>query len=279
MGIMAVAAGCSAALDVQLTDVGAPESKPTVQQGAIATVAPGPDPVDSAMAAGDPATPTVTDGSTPSTPGPETTTGPTVDVAPTPGVATAPSPIPEPTSTPLPRATATAVPTPTATPTPTPVVVGFIIGPNAALLGVAIGAEADDAMSMLAAAIGEPDFDTDWYVGCPLDGDELNERLVQWGDLNVYFERFDGTEKFRAWGYDLRIVEGGYPEIDLIELPGGSRMGDPVNVVAAAAGLDVVYDELFDINRVGVAGFEIVSDAPPGAPVWGAFVPSVPACE
>ena len=233
MGIMAVATGCTAALHVQLTDVGSPESKPTVQQGAIATVTPGPDPVDSAMAAGDPATPTVTDGSTPSTPGPETMTGPTVDV----------------------------VPTPTARPTPTPVVVEFIIGPNAALLGVAIGAEADDAMSMLAAAIGEPDFDTDWYVGCPLDGDELNERLVQWGDLNVYFERFDGTEKFRAWGYDLRIVEGGYPEIDLIELPGGSRMGDPVNVVAAAAGFDVVYD------------------APPGAPVWGAFVPSVPACE
>lgn len=279
MSIMAVAAGCSAAFDVQLTDAGAPESEPAVRQGAIATVTPDPNPADPDPAASQPATPTVSDGSTASSPGPEPATSPTVDAAPTTGIATTPSPSPEPTSTPLPPATATATAVPTPTATPTPVVVEFIVGPHAPLLGVTIGTEADDAMSMLAAVIGEPDFDTDWYIGCPLDGDELNERLVQWGDLNVYFERFDGTEKFRAWGYDLRIVEGGFPEIDLIELPGGSRMGDPVNVVAAAAGLDVVYDELFDINRVGAAGFEIISDAAPGAPVWGAFVPGVPACE
>ncbi len=83
----------------------------------------------------------------------------------------------------------------------------------------------------------------------------------------------------RAWGYDIRIVEGGFPEAELIQLPGGRQMGDPVDVVAAAADLDVVYDELFEINRVGEEGYEILSDPPPGAPVWGAFVPFIPTCE
>ncbi len=186
-------------------------------------------------------------------------------------------PPPSEDSTPTPTPTPTPIPAPQATPTPAPI--EFVVGPEAPLLGVALGSDATTAMEVLEATIGEPDYDSGWYIGCPLDGDEDDERLVQWGDLNVYFDRSDGTEVMRAWGYDLRIVDGGFPEIDLIELPGGAKMGDPVNEVAAAAGLEVRYDDLFEINRVGEAGYEILSDAPPGAPVWGVFVPGIPTCE
>ncbi len=191
-----------------------------------------------------------------------------------------PTPTPEPTSTPTPTATPEPVPTVEPTPTATPVPIEFVIAPNAPLLGVALGTETEAALAQLTSLIGSPDEDTGWYVGCPLDGDDLNERLVQWGDLNVYFDLFDGDAGvLRAWGYDVRVVAGGFPEPELVMLPGGSRLGDPINQVAVAAGLAVRYDETFDINRVGDPGYEIVSDAPPGAPAWGAFVPFVPSCE
>ncbi len=207
---------------------------------------------------------------------PESTTEPTPTVAPT-ATASTPTPMPDPTATSVPTPPPTA--TPTAGPSPTPVPIEFVIGPDADLLGVELQTDAEVALTALAALIGDPDFDSGWYQGCPLDGDELDERLVQWGDLNVYFDRLDDGDVLAGWGYDLRIVDGGFPSIDLIGLPGETRMGDPVDQVAAAAGLDVVYDEVFDLNRVAGDGFEIVSDAPPGAPVWGAFVPSAPVCE
>lgn len=216
----------------------------------------------------------------PTTP-PTATPVPAGEATPTPSATSEATPTPTPT--PAPTATSTPTPeptaTPTPTPTPTPVPIEFVVSPNAALLGVDIGTDATDALTSLEDAIGTPDFDSGWYVGCPLDGDELDERLVQWGDLNVYFDRSDGDEIMRAWGYDLRIVDGGFPEIELIELPGGGQMGDPVNEVAAAAELEVRYDVLFDINRVGEDGYEILSDAPPGAPVWGVFIPAIPTCE
>ena len=85
-------------------------------------------------------------------------------------------------ATATPELTATAVPASTSTPmltaTSTPVVIEFAIGPNAPILGIELGAGADDAMGELIALIGEPDADTDWYVGCPLD-DDLNECLLQ----------------------------------------------------------------------------------------------------
>ena len=226
-------------------------------------------------------TPTPDDDTTSPTVVPTPTTAPGAEATPTPNGE--PDASPTPTVPPAPTATSTPTPAPTATPTPTPtptpVPIEFVVSPNAPLLGVEIGADATEALASLEAAIGEPDFDSEWYVGCPLDGDELDERLVQWGDLNVYFDRSDGDEIMRAWGYDLRIVDGGFPEIELIELPGGAQMGDPVNEVAAAAELEVRYDALFDINRVGEDGYEILSDAPPGAPVWGVFVPGIPTCE
>lgn len=237
----------------------AASSGPTPTPGGDTTATPGQDPDG----------PTATPGSdAESSPGPATAT---TSPAPTPTAAPTPSPTPAPTSTP--------VPTLPPTPTPTPVPVEFVIAPDAALLGVEVGTEAADAMASLEAVIGPPDFDSGWYVGCPLDGDALDERLVQWGDLNVYFDRSDGDAVMRAWGYDLRIVDGGFPELDVIELPGGARMGDPVEDVAAAAGLEVRYDPVFDINRVGAAGYELLADAGPGAPVWGAFVPFIPICE
>jgi hypothetical protein len=190
-----------------------------------------------------------------------------------------PTPSPEPTATATgtPVSTATSVPAPTATPSPPPV--EFVVAPNAPILGITIGTDADLALLELDALIGEPDFDTGWNVGCPLDGPELNERLVEWGDLDVYFERFDGMERLRAWGYDVRLPEGGFPEIPLISLPGGAQIGDPIEDVAAAAGEPVVYDPVFDVNRVGPDGYDIIAFGDPGSPAWGAFVPFVPTCE
>ena len=74
-------------------------------------------------------------------------------------------------------------------------------------------------------------------------------------------------------------VGGGFRGFELPTLPGGSNLGDRTEEVAAALEPPVRYDETFDINRVGEWGYEIISDALAGAPVWGAFVPFVPACE
>ncbi|MEM7285235.1 MAG: hypothetical protein AAF480_02705 [Actinomycetota bacterium] len=290
---------CSVELGVEVLD---PHGNPTVVPVNGETVAMAEAAVEGARGAGvdaavdeqpdqptpsrDTAEPTVTPASDPEA---EPTATPVpADDAPAPTVEPTPtSSTPDPTPTPAdasgdtssPTATPSPTPTPAPTATPEPVEIEFVIGPDAPLLGVAVGSDATAAMASLATAIGEPDFDSGWYVGCPLDGDALDERLVQWGDLNVYFDRSDGAEVMRAWGYDLRIVDGGFPELEMIELPGGARMGDPVNEVAAAAGLEVRYDDLFDINRVGESGYEILADAPPGAPVWGVFVPGIPTCE
>lgn len=305
VGLALLASGCSADVAVEVLDAqGNPtvvtvNGDTTVASGAATEGARGADaedPADATVTADD--TPTATPTAAPAEASGEATPTPTPagdDDAATPTVTGTPTPAADPTPTPdassgetatptatpepTPTSVPTATPTPTPTPTPEPVEIEFVIAPDAALLGVDIGTDTTEAMETLESLIGEPDFDSGWYVGCPLDGDELDERLVQWGDLNVYFDRSDGDEIMRAWGYDLRIVDGGYPELELIELPGGSQMGDPVNEVAAAAGLEVVYDALFDINRVGEDGYEILSDAPPGAPVWGAFVPFIPTCE
>ena len=301
-----LAAGCSVDLGVEVLDT---EGNPTVVTVNGDTIAVSESAADGARGSGgdDAATETATpapgaEAATPVPTAPDATPEPQGTPTPTAGAAETPTPAADATSTPVPSQppptpasssgdtstptatpspTPTSTPTPTATPTPTPepVEIEFVGSPNAALLGVEIGADATEAMDSLEGLIGEPDFDSGWYEGCPLDGDELDERLVQWGDLNVYFDRSDGDEIMRAWGYDLRIVDGGFPELELIELPGGSQMGDPVNEVAAAAGLEVRYDAVFDINRVGEDGYEILSDAPPGAPVWGVFVPGIPICE
>lgn len=287
-----VAGGCSASLDVEPTSATgdavavtqppvvtpSPEATSTAAVPTPSPATPGGDGTDESEPTptlGPAATATVEDTETTT---PEAETDP--DVASTPEPTVTPSPEPTPTATVEPTATPTPGPTatPTPTPLPTPEVIEFVVAPDAALLGVPIGTAADAALDALVAAIGTPDFDTEWYVGCPLDGDDLDERLVQWGDLNVYFDRSGGPELMVAWGYDLRIVDGGFPEIDRIELPGGSRLGDPVDDVAAAAELEVVYDEVLDLNRVGEPGYEILSEAPSNAPVWGVFVPAVPVC-
>lgn len=248
MAVATILAACGASVDLTVDAQGDPAETPTAD----------PD----ATPAAEPTEPEAT-----SAPEPTSTEMPVAE--PTPAASTPPP------STPTPAPTATEEPAPT----PTPVPVQFVVAPDAPLLGIAIGSEASTTIEGLEALIGPPTNDTEWYVGCPLDGEELNERLLQWGDLNVYFELIGGEGIFVAWGYDVRIVDGGFPEPALVILPGGGRVGDPIDDVAAAAGLDVVYDETFDINRVGEPGYEIVSDGAPDAPVWGAFVPFVPACE
>ena len=299
VGITLLVSGCSVDLDVGVLDAQGnatvvPVNTESISQSETASEGARGGGVDTTAAstatpASDPTPTPASDDGADQEPTPTsddtTTTSPTATAASTPvpeatatpADSSGPTPTAAPAATPTPTAEPTATPTPAATPTPVPI--EFVVAPDAALLGVDIGDDADEALESLEALIGEPDFDSDWYVGCPLDGDELDERLVQWGDLNVYFDRSHGDEIMRAWGYDLRIVDGGFPELELIELPGGSQMGDPVNEVAAAAGLEVRYDALFDINRVGEDGYEILSDAPPGAPVWGVFVPAIPTCE
>lgn len=252
MAVATILAACGASVDLTVDAQGDPAETPTAD----------PD----ATPAAEPTEPEAT-----SAPEPTSTEMPVAE--PTPAASTPPP------STPTPAPTAAPTATEEPAPTPTPVPVQFVVAPDAPLLGIAIGSEASTTIEGLEALIGPPTNDTEWYVGCPLDGEELNERLLQWGDLNVYFELIGGEGIFVAWGYDVRIVDGGFPEPALVILPGGGRVGDPIDDVAAAAGLDVVYDETFDINRVGEPGYEIVSDGAPDAPVWGAFVPFVPACE
>jgi hypothetical protein len=157
-------------------------------------------------------------------------------------------------------------------------VVAFVIAPDAPLLDVAIGAPLAEALPHLTDLLGEPDEDSDWYQGCPKGGIGNDERLVQWGDLNVYFERSGSAGVLVAWGFDLRRESNGLPGIDSLYLPGGATLGDPIEDVADSAGLGIIEAAEFGVTTVGVAGYEILANNDPGAPTWGAFVPAIPRC-
>ncbi|MCB0994033.1 MAG: hypothetical protein KDB21_03000 [Acidimicrobiales bacterium] len=207
------------------------------------------------------------------TPVPTTSTGPTVTAAPT----AEPSAAPAATPTPLP----TAVP-----PTPVPSGPTVVVEPYGDLLGVGLGTFAPDAAFDLVAALGAPEEDSGWVVGCPLDDpDAANERIMRWGSLTARFYDYpDEGMRFDAWEYLLDPATGdaypGGPGIDQIDLPGSITMGDPMSSVAAELGVALYFDDVFGWVSVAADGLVLIGlDGADNSPLNLVGVPYVPTCE
>ena len=98
---------------------------------------------------------------------------------------------------------------------------------------------------------GPPTDDTGWVVGCPLDSEtDRNERVLSWGSLSASFYGSPGNRTFQSWGY--RPFDGPAPRgpgLDDVVLPGGWRVGDPLQNVADALGVEPI-DNPFDLSLI-----------------------------
>lgn len=151
--------------------------------------------------------------------------------------------------------------------------------------GVAIGTATEPAVEALLDRFGAPTADDGWDVGCPLDGDEENERVVQWGGLTAWFTRstLDDDGVFQAWWYRVApdgTTEPGGPAPDEFDLPADLEFGDPMSEVEVQLGVPVLIDDVFQIAIASTDAYTLFSDQPDVAsPLVTAGVPFVPACE
>jgi hypothetical protein len=153
------------------------------------------------------------------------------------------------------------------------------VEPYARLADVPFGTEADVAIPLLVDVLGEPDVDTGWIRGCPLDGDEANERNLTWGSLQAQFFLND-TGRLVSWTYDTRRGEVRPDAVTGIDLPGGAELEDAMADVAAGAGADLVIEPAFDAAVASVDGYTLWGfPANGGAPLALIGVPFVAFCE
>lgn len=159
----------------------------------------------------------------------------------------------------------------------------IIVGPNLGVFGAQIGADADAAVDAVRSHFGSPTLDTGWNVGCPLDGDEENERTVAWGSLHLNLVRSDGVERLDSWGYSTDaagVAEPDGVQPDLLDLPGDAEFGLPMSLASNFLGSPVVYDDLFGVTQVYVDGLEILGEGVDASGVLTQIgVPFVPKCE
>jgi hypothetical protein len=171
--------------------------------------------------------------------------------------------------------TATTFPEEATTTTAPPDV--LLVTPYGRLGGVEIGTDFDTASAALVDVFGEPDADTGWEVGCPLDGEDENERILRWGALEAHFYLVD-TGRLVAW--TIAADTGSIPRGATVVLPGGSTLGEPMSAVAAATGLEVVLDGVFEAAIVTEDGYTLWGFPDSlDAPLSLIGVPFVPVCE
>lgn len=153
------------------------------------------------------------------------------------------------------------------------------------LAGVTLDAAAEPAVRDLIDALGPPTEDTGWTVGCPLDGEDPNERYVSWGSLTAYFVRTGASGSFAGWWYgvdpDTLAAAPGGPEPGDLTLPGDLSFGDPIGEAESRLGVPVVVDEdLFFIATATGSGWELSTAFPAlDAPIVTAASPFQPVCE
>ncbi len=153
----------------------------------------------------------------------------------------------------------------------------LLVTPYGRVGGVELGTEFDDALPNLVEVFGEPDDDTGWQVGCPLDGEDDNERVLRWGALAAHFYLVD-TGRFIAWTIDAD--RGSVPRGATVVLPGGSTLGEPMSAVAASTGLEVLLDGVFEAAIVTEDGYTMWGFPDSlDAPLSLIGVPYVPVCE
>lgn len=152
----------------------------------------------------------------------------------------------------------------------------LVVMPYGTIGGVELGTDLDSALPRLIAVFGDPDDDTGWQVGCPLDGEAENERIIRWGSLSTHFHLVD-TGRLIAWTIDAE--DGAIPGTE-VRLPGGSTFGEPMSAVAAANGLEVLLDGVFGAATVSEDGYVLWGFPDElSAPLSLAGVPYVPVCE
>jgi hypothetical protein len=147
------------------------------------------------------------------------------------------------------------------------------------VLGVPIGTEFDTAADDLEAILGPPDQDTGWVVGCPLDGDDENERSLYWGSLRIDFY-FTNTGLLSAWVYDASEGEDRPEGVSRLQLPGNVTLGQSMSSVASTIGAALTLDGVFDAATTGEDGYVLWGfPASEDAPLSIIGVPYVPVCE
>jgi hypothetical protein len=181
------------------------------------------------------------------------------------------------TSTGDPATTTTSEPPPTTTPTGEGET--LVVAAYEPVLGVPIGTDFDAATAELEEILGAPDNDTGWGVGCPLDGEEANERSLTWGSLRVDFFLTD-TGRLSSWVYDATDGEHKPDGVLRLQLPGDVNLGDSMSAVAGDIGVDLVIEPTFDAAIVGEDGYFLWGFPAGGdAPLSLIGVPYVPVCE
>ncbi len=153
----------------------------------------------------------------------------------------------------------------------------LLVTPYGRLGGVELGTDFDTASVALVDVFGEPDADTGWEVGCSLDGEDENERILRWGALEAHFYLVD-TGRLVAW--TIAADAGSIPRGATVVLPGGSTLGEPMSAVAASTGLEVLLDGVFEAAIVTEDGYTLWGFPDSlDAPLSLVGVPYVPVCE
>ena len=154
------------------------------------------------------------------------------------------------------------------------------VGP-AALLGVAIGSEANSAATALKAQLGPGD-DSGWVDGCEFNG--VQERFITWGGLTTYFEVTDQGPVLINWSYGLDYDTGGArpggPMLSQIQLPGGIAMGSNFASAVRSYGGTPKVDDVFGVGIYDGNGFSLMTkDDNLNGPIDQVAVPYFSYCD
>lgn len=151
-----------------------------------------------------------------------------------------------------------------------------------ALIGVAIGTEAEIALAKLKRVFGEGD-DSGWIDGCEFNG--VKERYVRWGSLTAAFEETENFGNvFINWSFALdrqtNMAKPGVPKIDQIKFPLDVKVGDRFPDVAKIYGFEPFLDDVFGIGLYKDRFYEIMTSSDDlNGPMAEVAVPHFSYCE
>ena len=162
--------------------------------------------------------------------------------------------------------TTTTTTTTTEAPAPPPVADAT----NGEILGLPIDSPITAVVDAMNAIYGSPDNDTDWNIGCELDGGtDVDDRRIWWGNLAIRFFRDGGAggdEVLAGWAYQRGAAgffdpEGPTPD-DIVLDDGVAWNASIGDVAAALGGTTQVLPEfpLVLVSHDGVAAYRAMAD-------------------
>jgi hypothetical protein len=116
------------------------------------------------------------------------------------------------------------------------------------LFGVPLGADADQAITVLTRLLRQPTSEWEWSKGCPLFDPAPTVRALRWGALQVNFTRDASGDHFDGWSYQMGSDYGpavGGPTPDRFVFPNGVKLGMTMGEVAEALGRKLGYWSVF----------------------------------